>query len=95
MTTSLMEIQSTFTDADWDFVGDSNGVVHALSTKNGHELWSYDTWHKYDTVNKVPAHGGAIDGAGAAIANGMVYIGSGYAVVGSKTGNVLIAFSAD
>ncbi|MGH9717246.1 MAG: PQQ-binding-like beta-propeller repeat protein [Candidatus Acidiferrales bacterium] len=77
------------------FVGDSNGVIHALSTTDGHELWSYDTDHKYDTVNKVPAHGGAIDGAGAAIANGMVYIGSGYAVVGSKTGNVLIAFSAD
>jgi polyvinyl alcohol dehydrogenase (cytochrome) len=77
------------------FVGDSNGVIHALSTKDGHELWSYDTRHEYDTANKVPTHGGAIDGAGAAIANGMVYIGSGYAVVGSKTGNVLIAFSAD
>jgi polyvinyl alcohol dehydrogenase (cytochrome) len=77
------------------FVGDGNGVIHALSTTDGHEIWSYATNHAYDTVNKVPAHGGAIDGAGPAIANGMVYVGSGYAVVGSKTGNVLIAFSAD
>jgi len=77
------------------FVGDGNGVIHALSTTDGHELWSYETNHTYDTVNKVPAHGGAIDGAGAAIVNGMLYIGSGYAVVGSKTGNVLIAFSAN
>jgi polyvinyl alcohol dehydrogenase (cytochrome) len=77
------------------FVGDSNGVIHALSTKDGHEIWSYATNHTYDTVNKVPAHGGAIDGAGPAICDGMVFAGSGYAVVGSKTGNVLIAFSAD
>ncbi len=77
------------------FVGGSDGKLHAVSTKDGHELWSYETAHIYDTVNKVPAHGGAIDGAGPAIANGMLYVGSGYAVVGSKTGNVLIAFSAD
>ncbi len=77
------------------FVGDSNGVIHALSTTDGHELWSYATNHTYDTVNKVPAHGGAIDGAGPAICDGMVFAGSGYAVVGSKTGNVLIAFSTD
>jgi polyvinyl alcohol dehydrogenase (cytochrome) len=77
------------------FVGDSNGVIHALSTADGHEMWSYETNHEYDTVNKVPAHGGAIDGAGPVIVNGMLYSGSGYAVVGSKTGNVLIAFSAE
>lgn len=77
------------------FVGGGDGKIHAVSTSDGHELWTYDTAHAYDTVNKIPAHGGAIDGAGPAIVNGMLYVGSGYAVVGSKTGNVLIAFSAE
>jgi polyvinyl alcohol dehydrogenase (cytochrome) len=77
------------------FVCGADGDVHAVSTSDGREIWSYDTAHKFETVNKVPAHGGAIDAAGATIAGGMVYVGSGYAVVGSNTGNVLIAFSAE
>ncbi len=77
------------------FVAGNDGTLHALATSDGHEIWSYNTKHPFDTVNKVPAHGGTIDAIGPTIVNGMVYIGSGYAVVGSGTGNVLIAFSAD
>ncbi|HTW24705.1 MAG TPA: PQQ-binding-like beta-propeller repeat protein [Candidatus Baltobacteraceae bacterium] len=75
------------------FVAGSDGSLHAVSTADGHVLWSYDTAHPYDTVNKVPAHGGAINSIGPSIAGGMLFIGSGYAVVGSNSGNVLIAFS--
>ena len=77
------------------FVGGSDGRVHALSTADGKILWEYDTAHEFDTVNKVPAHGGAISSAGATIVNGMVYIGSGYAVTGANSGNVLLAFAAE
>jgi polyvinyl alcohol dehydrogenase (cytochrome) len=77
------------------FVAGSDGKIHALSTSDGHEIWTYDTAHSFDTVNKVSAHGGAIDAIGPTIVNGMLYIGSGYAVVGSSTGNVLIAMSVD
>jgi polyvinyl alcohol dehydrogenase (cytochrome) len=77
------------------FVAGNDGTLHALATGDGHEIWSYNTKRTFDTVNKVPAHGGTIDAIGPTIVNGMVYIGSGYAVVGSGTGNVLIAFSAN
>ncbi|HEX4001721.1 MAG TPA: PQQ-binding-like beta-propeller repeat protein [Candidatus Acidoferrales bacterium] len=76
------------------FVAGSDGSLHAVSATDGHVLWHYDTAHPYDTVNKVSAHGGAINSIGPAIAGGMLFIGSGYAVVGSNSGNVLIAFSA-
>jgi polyvinyl alcohol dehydrogenase (cytochrome) len=75
------------------FVAGSDGVIHAVSASDGHSLWDYDTAHPFKTVNDVPAHGGAINSIGPTMANGMLYIASGYAVVGSNSGNVLIAFS--
>ena len=76
------------------FVAGSDGKIHALSTADGRILWEYDTAEPFDTVNKVAAHGGAIASIGPTIVNGMLFIGSGYAVVGSNSGNVLLAFSA-
>ena len=76
------------------FVAGSDGKLHAVSTSDGSILWEYDTAHPFETVNKVPAHGGAISAVGPTIVNGMLFIGSGYAVTGSNSGNVLIAFSA-
>jgi polyvinyl alcohol dehydrogenase (cytochrome) len=75
------------------FVAGSDGGLHALSTADGRVLWEYDTNHTFETVNKVPAKGGAINSIGPSIADGMLFVGSGYAVVGTGTGNVLLAFS--
>jgi polyvinyl alcohol dehydrogenase (cytochrome) len=77
------------------FVGGSDGVVHALLTRDGKILWEYNTAHEYETLNKVPAKGGAISAPGPTIAGGMLFIGSGYAVTGSNSGNVLLAFAAE
>jgi polyvinyl alcohol dehydrogenase (cytochrome) len=76
------------------FVAGSDGKLLALSTTDGKILWQYDTAQPFDTVNKVAARGGAIASIGPSIANGMLFIGSGYAVTGSNSGNVLLAFSA-
>jgi hypothetical protein len=43
----------------------------------------------------VPGKGGAISSAGPTIAGGMLFVGSGYAVSGNNTGNVLLAFSPE
>ncbi len=77
------------------FVGGSDGVVHALSTADGKVIWEYATAHAYETVNQVPGKGGAISSAGPTIAGGMLFVGSGYAVSGNNSGNVLLAFSAE
>jgi polyvinyl alcohol dehydrogenase (cytochrome) len=46
-------------------------------------------------VNGVAAKGDAFDAAGAVIAGGMVFAGSGYGQWGGLPGNVLLAFSVE
>jgi polyvinyl alcohol dehydrogenase (cytochrome) len=75
------------------FNGGMDGRLRALDTANGKVLWDFDTARDFDTVNKVPAHGGGIGSAGPTVAGGMLYVGSGYAVIGDRTGNVLLAFA--
>jgi polyvinyl alcohol dehydrogenase (cytochrome) len=78
------------------FVGGWDGTLHALSTSDGKVLWEYRTAREFDTVNKVKSKGGSMGGPGPVIANGMLFVGSGYFVFGgSKPGNVLLAFSPD
>ena len=76
------------------FVAGSDGVLHALSTTDGKIIWEYSTARDFDTVNGVPGHGGSIDGPGAVVVNGMVYVNSGYARQSGMPGNVLLAFQA-
>ncbi len=76
------------------FVGGSDGRLWALSSLNGHPLWSFDTARSFQTVNEVPAHGGSISAPGPTVADGMLFVGSGYGVVSQTPGNVLLAFSA-
>lgn len=77
------------------FAGGRDGVLHALSTTDGHILWEFDTSREFKTVNKVAAHGGSLVAPGPVVAGGMLFIGSGYFVFGDKPGNVLLAFSPD
>lgn len=78
------------------FVGGWDGKLQALSTVDGHVLWQFNTARDFKTVNGVKAKGGAMGSAGATIADGMVFVGSGYAVFsGDQAGNVLLAFSAE
>ena len=74
------------------FVGGTDGVVRAVSTTDGKVVWMFATARSFDTVNKVPARGGSISSLGPAIAGGMVFVPSGYAIIGSQIGNVLLAF---
>ena len=77
------------------FIAGTDGKLHALATADGSEVWSYDTTRSFDTVNKVEAKGGSIASIGPTIANGMLFIGSGYGVTSGNTGNVLLAFGID
>lgn len=77
------------------FSGSQDGHFRAYSAKDGKVIWDFDTFREFQTVNKVPARGGAIDGPGATVVDGMVYVNSGYAFTGGMGGNVLLAFSID
>jgi polyvinyl alcohol dehydrogenase (cytochrome) len=74
--------------------GAGDGVVRAVSSKNGQLLWQFDTAQDFTTVNGVAAHGGSLASGGPTVANGMVFIGSGYpGFQGGDPGNVLLAFA--
>ncbi len=77
------------------FIAGTDGNLHALSTADGKELWVYDTTRPFETVNKVEAKGGSIASIGPTIADGMLFIGSGYGVTSGNTGNVLLAFGVE
>jgi polyvinyl alcohol dehydrogenase (cytochrome) len=74
------------------FSGSVDGHLRAFSTDDGQLLWVFDTAQDFDTVNGVAARGGSLDGAGAVIAGGRVYVTSGYGRNGGMPGNVLLAF---
>jgi polyvinyl alcohol dehydrogenase (cytochrome) len=75
------------------FFGSSTGKVYAYGTTDGKAVWEFDTKRSFETVNGVEAQGGNINGAGPAIAGGMVFVPSGYSDLGGGArGNVLLAF---
>jgi polyvinyl alcohol dehydrogenase (cytochrome) len=77
------------------FTGSSDGTLRALATSDGQVLWQYSTARDYETVNGVTAKGGNMGQAGATIAGGMIFIGSGYGTGNSGFGNVLLAFGPE
>jgi polyvinyl alcohol dehydrogenase (cytochrome) len=74
--------------------GSVDGHMRAYAAEDGRILWDFDTAREFDTVNGVPGHGGSIDGPGAVVVNGMVFVNSGYARQSGMPGNVLLAFEA-
>jgi polyvinyl alcohol dehydrogenase (cytochrome) len=77
------------------FSGSTDGGLRAHSTETGAVIWIYDTNGDFDTVNGVPATGGSLNASGPVIVDGMVYVNAGYSFLGSRGGNVLLAFGMD
>jgi polyvinyl alcohol dehydrogenase (cytochrome) len=70
-----------------------DGALRAFSTIDGRQLWEYDTTREVKTVNGIEGRGGSIGSAGAIVANGMVFVTSGYTgFQGGQPGNLLLAF---
>jgi polyvinyl alcohol dehydrogenase (cytochrome) len=77
------------------FSGSVDGHMRAYAAEDGRILWDFDTAREYAPVNGVKGHGGSIDGPGAVVVDGMVYVNSGYARQNGMPGNVLLAFGTD
>ncbi len=77
------------------FSGGLDGRLRAYSAKDGRIIWDVDTKGDYQTVNGAVAKGGSLDGGGAIVVDGMVYVGSGSGIFGGTPGNVLLAYSVD
>ncbi len=77
------------------FSGTTDGHLRAYSSKDGAIIWDCDTAQRVATVNGGPTKGGALDGGGPTIANGVLYTNSGYGRIVGEPGNLLLAFTVD
>jgi len=77
------------------FSGSMDGHLRGYATEDGNVIWDFDTAREFQSVNGVKASGGSIDGPGAVVVNGMVFINSGYSRFGGMPGNVLLAFAPE
>ena len=74
------------------FSGSNDGGLRAHSADTGAVIWTFDTNREFETVNGVPASGGSMNASGPVVVDGMVYVSVGYQFIGSRPGNVLLAF---
>lgn len=72
--------------------GHLDGRLRIYSASDGQVLWEYDTLQNVATVSGESAHGGSMSGGGPTVADGMVYVNSGYGIYFHMPGNVLLAF---
>ncbi len=86
------------------FAGAMNGRFRAYDTDTGEVVWEHNTADEpMISVLEETVYGGVMDGAGPTVADGMVYVHSGYAGrqnanprdMTGRDGNVLIAYSVD
>ncbi len=71
--------------------GTNDGFVKIFDGASGTQLFSFDTARAFATVNGVEGHGGAIDNASVVAGNGLLFVQSGYGLMGVP-GNLLLAF---
>ena len=77
------------------FTGAWDGILRAVDAA-GKVIWTYDTHRDFDTVNGVRANGGSLGSPGPTMANGMVFVSSGYiGVQNGFPGNVVLAFGIE
>lgn len=77
------------------FAGSLDGHIRGYATKDGKILWDFDTAKDYNIINGIKAKGGAIDGPAPVMADGMLFVNSGYGMFGQMAGNILLAFAVD
>ena len=75
--------------------GSLDGGLRAYSATDGTILWTFDTNRAFETVNGVKANGGGLEGPGPIVADGMLFVNSGYGGFVGNPGNVLLAFGIE
>jgi polyvinyl alcohol dehydrogenase (cytochrome) len=70
--------------------------VRALASDDGKPLWQFNTIRDFETVNRVSAKGGSMGGPGPTLADGKLFVSSGYiGVQNGIPGNVLLMFAVE
>jgi polyvinyl alcohol dehydrogenase (cytochrome) len=77
------------------FSGSQDGHLRAYASADGRVIWDFDTAQSFATVNGVAGVGGSLDNGGATVADGMVYVNSGYGRITGQPGNLLLVFGVN
>lgn len=75
------------------FAGHLDGFIRAYAKADGRVLWEYDTKQAVTAVNGLMAKGGGMSGPGATVANGHVFVNSGYGYSLHEGGNMFAVFA--
>jgi polyvinyl alcohol dehydrogenase (cytochrome) len=75
------------------FAGSYDGRMRAYATRDGRQLWEFDTGREFNGVNGGKAVGGSIDQGGQVLAGGRLFVASGSR--NGFPGNALLAFGKD
>jgi polyvinyl alcohol dehydrogenase (cytochrome) len=71
--------------------GHMDGRLRVYSGTDGEVLWELNTLQDFPTVSGELARGGSFGGGGPVVADGMIYVNSGYGLYFHMPGNVLLA----
>jgi len=71
--------------------GHMDGRLRIYDAGDGKVIWELDTLRDFDTVSGEQARGGSFSGDGGIVADGMLYVNSGYGIYNHMPGNVLLA----
>ncbi len=71
--------------------GHMDGHLRIYSAEDGAILWELNTLKEFSTVSGEIARGGSFSGDGGIVADGMLYINSGYGIYNHMPGNVFLA----
>ena len=69
-----------------------DGKIRAFDIADGELLWQAETAESFEADNGITGHGGAIDVSGQVMADGWLYVQSGYSMFGQLPGNMLLAY---
>lgn len=75
------------------FAGHLDGFLRAYAKTDGRVLWKYDTKQAVPAINGLMARGGSMSGPGVTVADGHVFVNSGYGYSLHEPGNLFAVFA--
>jgi polyvinyl alcohol dehydrogenase (cytochrome) len=70
-----------------------DGRLRIYSAENGERIWELDTLRDFESVSGETGRGGSFSGNGGLVADGMLYLNSGYGIYNHMPGNLLLAIA--
>jgi polyvinyl alcohol dehydrogenase (cytochrome) len=77
------------------FAGSLDGYIRAYDSEDGKIIWNFNTATTFETTDGIKGKGGSLDGPAPVISDGMLFVNSGYGMLGGSRGNILLAFEVE